>query len=33
VIEHEDDEAVEMVEIAPEHSGSGLAQARREEKQ
>ena len=33
VIEHEEDEAVEMVEIAPEHSGSSSAQARREEKQ
>ena len=33
VIEQEEDEAVEMVEIAPEHTGSGLAQARREEKQ
>jgi hypothetical protein len=31
VIEHEEDEAVEMVEIAPEHAGSGVAQARREE--
>ena len=30
VIEHEEDEAVEMGEIAPEHAGSGLAQARRE---
>ena len=33
VIEHEEDEAVEMVEIAPEHAGSSSAQARREEKQ
>ena len=30
VIEHDDNDGVEMVEIAPEHSGSGLAQARRE---
>ena len=30
VIEHDDEDDVERVEIAPEHSGSGLAQGRRD---